>query len=314
MKEIGGYFELEKSHGSFIYDDAFLLNSARNALRYLIIHKSIKRIFLPYYICDAVIQVCLQEGISINYYSIGKDFYPNCEEVHDAYLYVVNYFGLINNDKLRMIVKRFKNVIVDNVQAFFQKPLKNADTLYSCRKFFGVSDGAVLFSDIDFAEQYPEDESYSRYVHLLGRYEKGASDFYEDYQKNEEELSKCGIRRMSMLTKNSLSGINYNYVRNVRTKNYEALHNRLGAVNELALCNIQGAFAYPFLVNHGASLRKKLIEYKIYVPILWPNVLGNCSNDMYEYYLADNLLPLPVDQRYSESEMNYIVDVIMKEL
>ena len=42
-----------------------------------------------------------------------------------------------------------KNVIIDNVQAYFQRPIEGFDTLYSCRKYFGVPDGAVLYTDLE---------------------------------------------------------------------------------------------------------------------------------------------------------------------
>ena len=37
-----------------------------------------------------------------------------------------------------------KNLIIDNAQAFFAKPLLGIDTFYSPRKFVGVSDGGIL--------------------------------------------------------------------------------------------------------------------------------------------------------------------------
>jgi hypothetical protein len=42
----------------------------------------------------------------------------------------------------------------------------------------------------------------------------------------------------------------------------------------------------------------------------WPNVLEWCQPGDFEYQLAENLVCLPIDQRYGEEEMNYIIDII----
>lgn len=33
-----------------------------------------------------------------------------------------------------------------------------------------------------------------------------------------------------------------------------------------------------------------------------------------EYYMADNILPLPVDQRYDINDMQYIIEEILNEI
>lgn len=55
-----------------------------------------------------------------------------------------------------------KNLIVDNVQVFYTPPIKGLDTIYTCRKFFGVPDGAYLYTDCILAESIPYDKSYDR--------------------------------------------------------------------------------------------------------------------------------------------------------
>ena len=72
----------------------------------------------------------------------------------------------------------------------------------------------------------------------------------------------------------------------------------------MKLRKIEGAFAYPLLVENGAEIRKKLQQQRIYIPTLWPNVLREIDNNSLEYKFAENILPLPVDQRYSEDDIN----------
>ena len=119
---------------------------------------------------------------------------------------------------------------------------------------------------------------------------------------------------MSHLTKNLLHGIEYNSVAKRRQENFDFLNTELGSINELTMKSVYGAFMYPFLVQNGAVLRKKLQKEKIYIPTLWPNVLEECPEDSLEYHYAADILPIPVDQRYGIEDMKYLVEVIRNEI
>ena len=69
---------------------------------------------------------------------------------------------------------------------------------------------------------------------------------------------------------------------------------------------------YPLLIEDGANVRKYLQERKIYISMLWPNVIETEAKDSYEYYLAQNILPIPCDQRYDSDDMKYIATMIKK--
>ncbi|MCI8482534.1 MAG: hypothetical protein HFJ27_05780 [Clostridia bacterium] len=308
-KEIGGYFELEKNYGSLYHNSAIPINTARNCLEYLIKSRKIKKIYVPYYLCDAINKV--EKYCEIEYYKISKEFLPSFEkELQDnEYIYIVNYFGLFTNSKVIKLRKKYKNIILDNVQAFFQKPVHNVDTIYSCRKFFGVPDGAFLYTKQLINEEIKEDFSNDRFRHILGRVEEGAEEHYREYRKNEEKINSLPLKRMSITTETILRGINYKKIKNIRTKNFKYLNYELKRINELQFRNIRGAFIYPLYVKNALELREDLIKNKIYIPILWPNVIKtNKDNIAYEY--ATKILPIPCDQRYSIEEMKKIVRMI----
>ena len=54
----------------------------------------------------------------------------------DAWLYIVNFYVQITRKDLSRLVEAYHNIIIDNAQAYFDAPLANVDTLYTCRKFF----------------------------------------------------------------------------------------------------------------------------------------------------------------------------------
>lgn len=308
MREIGGYIELDTYRLPMLHEGAVALNCGRNALAYLIHARRIRKIWIPRFICESVPSVCMREGAEVSFYSVGMDFRPIIPELHDGeWLYLVNYYGQLTDDEIRQYADRYGRVIVDQAQSYFQMPVPGVDTLYSCRKYFGVADGAFLYTDARIGEELPRDESYSRMGFLLGRYERTASEFYTEYKANNAFFVNEPIKKMSALTMNLLHGIDYGAVEATRKENYRYLHEALGKINMLKLHDAPGTFMYPLLLKNGGLIRKKLQEKKLYIPTLWPSVFQLCKPEDPEYQMAENILPLPIDQRYGTEEMKFMV-------
>lgn len=312
-REIGGYIELDTYHLPMLHDDGIFLNSGRTCLSYLIKTKNIKRIVLPWFCCDVVRDVCFRENINVRYFSIGEDWLPkNVELFDDEWLYIVNYYGQLTPNTIRDLKNKYKRIIVDNAQAYYAQPVNGCDTLYTCRKFFGVPDGGILFSDMKSIHDYPIDESFDRMNFVLGRFERGAAEFYKDAANNNDIFTSEGIKQMSKLTVNLLHGVDYKIIKQNREKNFTFLHEALKNINQLNLRVPLGPYAYPLMVENGEIIRMKLIAEKIYIPCLWPNVKDDVSKNTLEYNLAANILPLPIDQRYNLDDMEYLRNKVEK--
>ena len=310
MKEIGGYFELEKYRLPMMHEGALALNCGRNCLAYLIRLKQIKKIALPYFLCDSVKDIPELDG-KARYYHIDWEFLPiNIELMEDEWIYLVNYYGQLTEDKIQEFQKKNRRIILDQAQAYFAPHIDGVNTIYTCRKFFGVPDGAFLYTDEELTEDIPFDESYMRMQYVMGRFERKASDFYNEYCINEEKFKEVPIRRMSKLTDNLLHGIDYSWVKRKRTENYSYLYEKLSDINRLNLRKVEGAYAYPLLMDEGDKIRKRLIENKIYIPVLWPNVLEDVKENTIEYQLAKYILPIPCDQRYGTDDMERIYQIL----
>lgn len=301
MREIGGYIELDTYTGKMLHGDGVKLNCGRNALAYVIEAKNIKKLWMPKFMCDSCDKVLADNHVDVHYYSIGLDFKPVIKE-WDGWLYVVNFYGQLSNDYLTSLGDR---IIVDNAQAYFQKPIPGVDTLYTCRKFFGVADGAILYTD-KYIEVEEQDESFERMHFLLGRYERSASEFYAEYVENNHFFKNEPIKRMSKLTENLLHGIDYEMVKSKRRQNFCYLHEMFQSMNKLNLSLPDGAFMYPLYIENGTEVRKQLQAKKIFIPTLWPAVFNLCEENELEYDMAKNILPIPVDQRYGIEDMKYI--------
>ena len=307
MREIGGYIEFETFNGHALHEELTGLNSGRSCLAYLIETKRIRAVALPYFLCDSVKELCEKKGLRIRYYRTGMDFKPEITALlQNEWLYVVNYYGQLTSADLADLKNRYGRVIIDNAQAYFEEPLQNTDTIYTCRKYFGVSDGAFLATDEKLTRELPEDRSADRLGFLFGRFEGRASDYYGQYAANNARFANEPVKSISRLTLNFLRAIDYGTVKQRRTENFDYFHQRLKSVNLLNLRVPEGAFAYPLMLKNAETIRKKMIDRKIYVPLLWPNVLSETSAETTDYALAASVLPLPCDQRYGKEECGYI--------
>lgn len=312
MREIGGYIELDQYRLPMLHEDAIKLNCGRNALAYILEARKIKTIWLPYFLCASVRETCKKYGAQVKFYHIGQDFLP--EEISlskEEWIYLVDYYGLLPREIILNIIAKYQNVIVDFTQNYFAEPIPDVDTLYTCRKFFGVPDGAILYTNQKLDRPLLQDESFDRIHYILGRYERTASEFFEESTENNESFSQESIKIMSKLTNNLLHGIAYDEVRRVRTENFEYLRNRFNSINQIQVPSIEGAYMYPLWIENAVEVKQKLLQDKIYIPTLWPNVLEELPSEWIEWKMSRNILPLPVDQRYSQEDMEYIAQLIV---
>lgn len=313
MQPIGGYFELELRKGEHFHKQALRFNSARNCFEYILLARKYTKIYMPYYTCEVMLQPLHRHHIAYEFYHINDNLEP--DEViqlrnDEAFLYT-NYFGLKQScvESLASIYK--KQLIVDNTQAFFAPRIDGVDTFYSPRKFFGVPDGGYLYTDTILQQDFVVDESYHRMQHLLLRIERGAEKGYSLFRDADESLDNQPIRRMSVLTERILQNVDYLYASKRRKENYSFFKQTLSQSNKLAIKEDDSSIPmiYPYLTE-DVTLRKRLIENKIFVAKYWPNVYDWCSSDSLEYKLTENLLPLPIDQRYEEKDLDRILKVI----
>lgn len=318
IKAIGGFFELAEMdcECESMPIEGVALNTCRNALEY-IIHQlpDAKRIFVPYYTCEAVIEPLKRLPVEYEFYHVNERL-EIAEEIvlqKGDYLIANNYFGVKDAYIAELAEKYGERLIVDNAQALFAPALPGIKAAYSTRKFVGVADGgfAVGISPKQ-ALEYELENSSEHDSHLLIRKAKGAEAGFKDYQANECKLDNQPIRRMSPQTQSLLSHIDYEALINIRRQNYKYMSDILGKENLLRLPSMDSfscPMVYPFMTD-DESLRSRLIENKVFVARYWPNVLEWCSNEDIEYQLATRITPLPIDQRYGEEDMKRIINII----
>lgn len=310
ISPIGGYFELELPllHKE-LHSEAISLNSGRFCLEYILRCKRYKKVYVPYFTCDSAVEPIIKLGIPYEFYHIDKDYHivGDISLGEKEALMYTNYWGLQDTYCKQLVGKYGNRLILDYTQAFFSNPINGIDTFYSCRKFFGVPDGGYVYTDAKADFEIEQDESYERMDSLVKRLDLSPEAGYEDFHKTSALFHEMPIRRMSKLTKRMMQGIDYANVAQRRLDNYNYLHRHLGGRQ---LCYGEIPMIFPYESERGQELRKRLIANKVFVAKYWPNVDEWAGEDALETWMANHILPLPIDQRYDEEDMLRILKLI----
>jgi hypothetical protein len=311
-RTIGGYMGLQLPEGKPYYPDLIKLNTARNSLEYILITQGYTTIYLPFFTCEVLLEPIKRLQLHYHFYKINEHMDPIIDfevDDHSCMLYT-NYFG-VKTETVRQLSKTQKNLIIDNAQAFYAAPVPGIDTFYSCRKFFGVPDGAYLYTRSPKRLELTRDTSIDRMSHLVKAADLDVEAGYADYVRNNNVLIDNEVKEMSKLTQQLLAAVDYDYCAAKRRENFRFLHEQFKDINEFQIVyNPEDVpMVYPLLLSQD-NLKAQLIERKVFVATYWPNVFDWTASDSLEYHLAKYMISLPVDQRYSSEDMNYMVDIV----
>src|SRR5690606_38550323 len=99
MQEIGGYFGLELKAGTHYHNEAIRLNTARNCFEYILRAKEYKKVYIPFYTCEVLLEPLTKLKIAYTFYHINECLEPVeiiSLKADEAFLYT-NYFGVKQN-------------------------------------------------------------------------------------------------------------------------------------------------------------------------------------------------------------------------
>ncbi|MDO5509780.1 MAG: hypothetical protein Q4F57_03700 [Weeksellaceae bacterium] len=316
MKAIGGYFELETKKGKEFHKNLIKLNSGRTAFEYILLANQYSRIYIPHYTCDVILEPLIRNKFDFQFYSVDERLNPifdyNIIKSNEAFLYT-NYFGVQDNF-VNLLSSKIQNLIIDNAQSFFSKPILNTCAFYSPRKFFGLPDGGYVHSKKKLDTSIERDvRSIERMSHLILRLGLNAEMGYAEFCQNDASLQNEKMLQMSNLTQRLLAGIDYSLARKKRIKNFEFLHKELQQHNlfDINKCANQVPMVYPFRTKNP-NLREILLKKRIYTAKYWPNLASSNSKIEIEKKLVNEFIHLPIDQRYDENHMIRIIEQIQK--
>lgn len=307
---IGAHFSALVNEHDHVPPGRYGYDSARSCLFALLVARAPAKVHLPNYICSAVRQAVEGIGVLMQTYEIGPDFKaigvtlgPN--EV----MILVNYFGLCAPAvEAQLTAAQSDAVVVDNSQAYFQAPFRALANIYSPRKFLPVPDGGF----IETAEQLRQDhlgdaESLRRFSYLLQRVGAPPEATRTLYLASEMSLEGPSFSAMSDVTRAWIRAQDQNTIRARRRSNYRILARRFPNSGLNLEMGDQVPLCFPLSVGDGPGLHRLLLAERIFCPRYWPEVQ---PVNAFEASLIDRCVFLPIDHRYSESDMNRIADKV----
>ena len=207
---------------------------ARDALKYLIQEFKIKKLHIPYYLCDVIRHIVFKENCKPIFYHIDNNFLPLENFSKNDFILYPNYFGICENN-VGKLIKEYPNIIIDNAHSFYSDA-KGFASFNSAKKFLPVKKGAYLW---------------------LG---ENKNPFKKDFKRKEKFLFYHNIYKKTNLLNINISKNDIPFCYPYLAENIEIADNIVKNLNK------QGLIIYRYWNN----LPKNYNEYKFYsrlVPI-----------------------------------------------
>ncbi len=321
--EIGSFIELQLPAGKEYFDSLMpadniaRLNSGRAGIWHAFRLTGCKAIWTPYYQCETVRDFLKFKNVTIKYYHIDREFKPiDIEQSEDEAVLLVNYYGIMANARMESLARQYSNVIIDNSQAFFARPLQDCFNVYSARKFMGVPDGAYVIANNAnrYMDDYQQGFSSDTSLFLLQRIEYGCEGkTYSSRMVNEERIDHEDAMKMSALTKRILQGTDYQYIIRKRKENFKEACEIFTSINRIQIKNFTDEknvpMVYPLVVESD-SLLTYLLEHKHFQGHWWHYITQELPEDTFEYYISRYMIPITIDQRYGIDDIHILFKLI----
>lgn len=291
-------------------------NSARSCLYYLLKTLKPESVFLPRYLCASFVDYAQNLDIEFQFYSIDRNFLPeiplNSIKNRNCLIVYVNYFGICSS-QVKHVIDEFKNykVVIDNSHSYKFEAEDAIATIYSPRKFFPISEGGLLFSDIKV------ETSADFSVPNLDHFEdclKGDLDLaFEKFKENEKLLGSVGPLMLGEYSYRILTTfLAERHLISSRAAFFAELEERFGAQNLLSHMNDDTSSIYPLCYPLQTSFKldnQRLIERSIFTPTYWPNLVDYHLNE-FETGLKNQTCFLPLSNIKSHSHFKYLTDTV----
>lgn len=325
--------------------DAYLFRSGRDALKAVAAGyaENHKKVLLPALCCESMVSPFTMNGYEVNFYKLNGDCTADIKDIEnklsdDCIFIYISYFGvkpMCNEDLCSLKAKFEKAKFVEDRT---HNPLHRiggnefcADaTVISIRKWLSIADGGLLFTKDCFDNCYLSENSFADI-------RKNAMQLKNEYLKTGDECLKsefrCLLNEASELldaSKNSysitesskelLNKIDFDKILKDRQRNSNILSEALaplckkGKLKFISQEPASSTLYFPVIVADRDEIQGKLAKKSVFCPVIWPlpnGAEGVCENSK---YIADNMLAIPCDQRYSADDMRKISQIITEVL
>ena len=338
---IGGEFDvdlqsLKYSHsGNVCLDGLYKYSSGRSALYHILLdvkkRNNISKILLPDYLCSSVVIAAEKVGVEVVFYPLNDKL--ELDEKHFANLYeekcavlLINYFGLQDLQNQVAYVRSLNKdavIIEDDVQGFyeFQKELVGVDYKFtSLRKTFACPDGGLVKTE----NLLPELKTVNKFhqYKLAGSILKSLRkpEYYDDavylsmFEKGESMIDDEIAEGMSDMAIDIISKTDIDRLAYIRKRNAKFICDGLAALGMKTIIPVAEdkiPLFVPIYLEDRNKVRKYMFQHNCFCPVHWPLEGMNVKKGA---EMAEHELSIIVDQRYTNADMEYILDLIAKSI
>ena len=303
---------------------------------------SAKRVLLPAYTCQTVIDPFLQEGWAICYYGISRQLRIDTDDLSEKFkvfkpnLCVAHpYYGADLNQKELDALSELKDngccLVEDLTQCVFSTQRSEIFDYFtgSYRKWFPIPDGAFLVGKENIGESHLEEnadfvKTMADAMYLRGVFQRSGDVNVKEISRRVGNMAISHISKginlhgMSSFSKSLLQQSDLEASMKQRFENYHFLYKNLAKAHNVKVVDRKmeeitcAPLFFPIYVKERTAFQKHLAQNEIYAPVLWPvHTKELLINDTIKQ-MFDEILMLPIDQRYGMEDMKRMIDVILR--
>ncbi len=276
---------------------------------------------MPSWCCDSMIKPFVDAGLAIRFYPVWfeRDIHQDPRYDCDV-LFLMDYFGYSTSER---DLSDYQGIIIrDMTHSLFSSTYSDADYYFgSLRKWCGVwtggyawtREGRKLTCLTDDGKMYVSLRKQA--MKMKEKYISEKTDdkvYLEVFNRAEEILEDIEAFPAAERDVHLAKRLDVEFIRTRRRLNAEVLREAFSSwLIYPVLANGDTPMFVPVLVpdNKRDRLRRYLIEHFIYCPIHWPVSQYHRLTEQ-ERKIYDNELSLICDQRYTEQDMQRIIDTI----
>ena len=320
-----------------IPSDWQLYRSGRDALRAFARLADRKRILMPALCCSSMVLPFRQSGWEVAFYRLKPDLSADETDVsgklrNDDVLLYMRYFGIrpfsdafleslrSSGRSILFLEDRTHDIWAERFDSGFRPDAVAA----SLRKWAALPEGGMLRTDLG---TYPA-ETDTRYGDLRREAMEEKSCYLEtgderlnldarEKYSHAEQLLNISAKpiRMASQYETLLCGLDFTAILEARRRNLRRLIEKLAPLIEDGIVHLMtgtpenSGLYLPILIDNRDSVQRELIRRRLYCPAaIWPEppeASGVCS---VSHYVTEHMLSVLCDQRYNETDMDYLAD------
>lgn len=331
------------------FSDSVFLSSGRGAQGLVLEHIAQKspRIqkvaLIPAFTCTTVVEPFRKYGYDIKTYRIDDRLNADLSEIEQqiekcgvSVVLFHRYYGFDTCKGWGNLIDHYraKGVIFieDKTHCLYSDlPKLNVDYITaSIRKWGGMPDGGIALCREGHFLNKPElcdeemiqtklEASYLKYDYMVN--DRGGKDKFRQLYERAAELlyAEDLFYKMSPVSYAVMMSISKEYLKTRRQKNYEVLYSGLKEETSIRILSpapdeCAAPLYFAILSQDRDTLQAALRNENIYAPMIWPYEDESLEVDEVVMGIYNDVLCIPVDQRYGVDDMQRVVRCVRNAL